>query len=150
MTPQKQLFRHKPAEGQIGDCYRTCIACVLDLAPENVPHVYHPDVSGGVFGEPERDPVEIMRAFLRERGFCLVGFPVSRDVELRDLLGVWAATIVGENVHFLITGTSKNLTNHVVVARVGEIAWDPSLDDSGLVGPPESGDWWVEFIGALV
>jgi hypothetical protein len=27
----KQLFRHKPDEGVFGDCFRTAIACILEL-----------------------------------------------------------------------------------------------------------------------
>ena len=39
MTPHKQLNRHRPEEGVFGDCYRTAIACLLDLRPQDVPHV---------------------------------------------------------------------------------------------------------------
>lgn len=38
MTPEKQLFTDGPPVRPAGDCWRTCIAMVLDLAPEEVPH----------------------------------------------------------------------------------------------------------------
>ncbi len=36
MTPNKQLNLHEPAAGVIGDCWRTCIACLLDKSPSDV------------------------------------------------------------------------------------------------------------------
>jgi hypothetical protein len=38
MTPHKQRFRHDPANGIYGDCWRTAIACLLDIQPEEIPH----------------------------------------------------------------------------------------------------------------
>ena len=40
MIEQKQLYRHKPTEGSYGDCWRTCLACILDRNPETIPHYY--------------------------------------------------------------------------------------------------------------
>lgn len=37
---QKQAFLHKPEEGVYGDCYRTCIACLLGIDRDAVPHFY--------------------------------------------------------------------------------------------------------------
>ena len=45
MTPHTQTILADPArndghdaDGNPGDCYRTAIACLLDLEPESVPH----------------------------------------------------------------------------------------------------------------
>ena len=51
-------------------------------------------------------------------------------------------------LHHLFSGTSKNGTNHVVIARDGAIVHDTALDDAGIVGPTDTGYWLVEFLGA--
>ena len=38
MRPQKQANRHLPEQGLIGDCHRTCYACLLDLDRDSVPN----------------------------------------------------------------------------------------------------------------
>lgn len=38
MTPAKQLFTNADEKRPVGDCWRTCIAMLLDLPPEEVPH----------------------------------------------------------------------------------------------------------------
>jgi hypothetical protein len=38
MTPCRTLSRHDPDNGTFGDCHRCCVAAILDLAPEEVPH----------------------------------------------------------------------------------------------------------------
>lgn len=141
MIHQTQLIRHDPANGAWGDCYRTCVACLLELPPAEVPHVY----DGGVELADGR-----MRDWLRGRGFALIASSVPGEVSLDRLLGEWADAIVGPGVHFLITGRSPRGTNHVVVARAGEIVCDPHPDGGGLVGPADTDVWWLEFLGALV
>ena len=38
MTPVDQLFLHSKEDGVVGDCWRACIASLLDLPAESVPH----------------------------------------------------------------------------------------------------------------
>lgn len=139
MTPHKQLFRHRPDQGSWGDCYRTAVGCLLDLAPDQVPHVY----DGGVDGPTGQ---ATMDRFLAERGLRVVNLIYSGNVPLAEVL----ATVDGVNpgLSFLLTGQSRNGVDHVVVCRDGQIAWDPSLDDSGIIGPAADGLWWIEFLGA--
>ncbi len=39
MTPLTQRYLHNPPE-TYGDCYRACIASLLDLGLDDVPHFY--------------------------------------------------------------------------------------------------------------
>ena len=48
MTPYKQLNHHDPDNGIIGDCYRTAIACLLDLPPDALPN--YCEGPGGTYG----------------------------------------------------------------------------------------------------
>ena len=38
MKPVDQQFMHNPAKGTVGDCFRACIASVLELPADAVPH----------------------------------------------------------------------------------------------------------------
>lgn len=138
MIPQKQLNLHKPTEGIWGDCYRTCIACLLDMAPADVPHFYDgPDI------EAEREERRAARdAWLHGRGFSLV--TVGFDCDLRDLLRVMEHNNPG--TYYILAGFSRTGVNHVVIACGGEIVHDPSLTDGGIIGRCDDGYHWVEFL----
>jgi hypothetical protein len=40
MKPIDQEFMHDPEKGIIGDCFRACIASILELDINEVPHFY--------------------------------------------------------------------------------------------------------------
>lgn len=136
MIKRKQLFRHRPAEGVIGDCHRTAIACLLDLEPEAVPHfgeIY--------FGEPELFNAAF-EGWLKRNGYRTVIIPYNAPLE--DVL----ASIGHQNdgAYYLLGGTSRTGVNHTVIGCGNEIAHDPSIDDSGIVGPCDDGYYWVTFL----
>lgn len=138
MTPYKQLFRHKPEEGVIGDCERTAIGCLLDLPPDQVPH----------FGEKHwKDSdafYEMEDAWLRDRGLYRVKVVFQQGSSLEDVLAnqQW----MNRGVYYLLGGTSRTGCNHTVVGCGGEIAWDPSIDDAGIIGPCDDGYFWVIYL----
>jgi hypothetical protein len=141
MIKQKQLYRHKPAEGVIGDCHRTAIACMLDLDVTAVPH----------FGkEHYEDPVAFHAAFKgwleKEHGVTTVTIGYA-DVSLAEMLQSQAYHAKG--VYYLLGGFSRTLVNHTVVGCGGEIAWDPSLDDAGITGPCDDGVFWITYLVPL-
>lgn len=138
MTPQKQRFSHRPEQGEYGDCYRTALACLLDVDRDSVPN----------FGEHYDD----IRAFyaaadawLRERGL--------RRVEVAfqgDLATVFASqAAMNPGVYYLLGGQSDRGWNHSVVGCGGEIVCDPHPSDTGLVGPCDDGYWWVTYLVRL-
>ena len=134
MRPQRQRFQHKPEEGEYGDCYRTSIACVLDLDRDSVPN----------FGEHHDDTKAFYAAadaWLREQGL--------RRVEAAfqgELAGVLAhQESVNPDVYYLLGGQSPRGWNHSVVGCGGEIVWDPHPDATNLVGPCDDGYWWVTY-----
>ena len=78
ITFHRQLLRHDPASGIIGDCYRTAIACRLNMDPADVPHFMQ-----GRAGPPGmRDA----NTWLAERGYSLVRQRHPGGIE--DLLGI--------------------------------------------------------------
>lgn len=132
MTPQKQLYRHDPAAGVWGDCDRATIACLLDLpAVADVPHFHDRGVSSEV-----ADAVK--RAWLAKRGYGIWRTVVAGSAPLADVLAM--AGHFNPEEYWLLIGQSRNGTGHVVICRGDKIVWDPSLDNSGIVGP--DGDYW--------
>jgi hypothetical protein len=133
---QKQLFRHRPAEGIIGDCHRTAIACLLDLAVEAVPHF------GAVHWESPADFSGAFERWLQEQGFRTV--VIVYDCPLEQVLACIGSQNKG--AYYILGGMSRTGVNHSVLGCGGEIAWDPSLDDAGIVGPCDDGFYWVTFL----
>lgn len=139
MIKRKQLFRHRPAEGTIGDCHRTAIACLLDLEPEAVPHygeLYFNDPDGARFNKAFED-------WLSRRGLRTAIIVYNGD-SLADVLAAIGAQNKG--AYYLLGGTSLTGVNHTVVCCGGEIAHDPSIDDVGITGPCDDGYYWVTFL----
>lgn len=141
MKPQKQLHRHRPPT-TYGDCFRTAIAIVLDMDAADVPHF----MDGGVSGDDGADAAE---AWLNARGMTAINIVCDGARPLQAVLDSIAGTNLRQLPVFLLTGTSRNGCAHVVVACNGDIVCDPSLDDSGIVGPCDDGYYWLTFFGAL-
>lgn len=144
MLLQKQLNLHKPEQGIYGDCYRTAIACLLDLRAEDVPNwaeqwYLNPDAQNDPAGNWM---VRQAQAWLQEQGYDSVGIPFPHS--LKHVLQATASWF--PKTYFILTGKSTNETHHCVICQGGEIIWDPALDNSGIVGPCDDGFLWVEVI----
>ena len=135
MIPHKQLFRHDPDSGVYGDCFRTTLACLLDLAPADVPHFMDGVDSG-------KDGTEAANKWLAQRGLTLISIPYQGELE--QILSTIAQLNPG--IHYLLCGKSRTGCNHSVICRGDQIVWDPSLDDAGIVGPADHGIYWVDFL----
>lgn len=144
MKPQKQLNRHRPEEGIYGDCHRTALAVILDMDAKDVPHFM--DQRAWSNGEAAHDAIE---AWLNERGICTINVLYPGTMDLDDILSTIALCNHRSWPAYILGGQSRNKVNHSVVCCDGKIACDPSLDDSGIVGPCDDGFYWVTFFGAL-
>jgi hypothetical protein len=94
MRPQKQKFRHRPDEGEWGDCHRTALASIMGLDRDEVPH----------FGEGGPDPQEFSRrvaVWLLSRGVVAVSTLYDGGDLDRVLHTVGA---VNRNVYYLLGG----------------------------------------------
>lgn len=142
MLLQKQKNLHRPEEGIYGDCLRTCIACLLHVKRDMVTNFMtdREDISR----IHERIDEELLEVF----GAYRVGFIVPMDCGIQEALDMFGSFARG--MPYMLTGMSRNGTNHVVLAQGTAIIWDPSLDGSGIVGPGESEDhgpfWGFEVI----
>lgn len=148
MMYQTQAFFHDPAIGVYGDCYRTAIACVIDMERDAVPHFFHEiDKKGGEDPADWSDRVyAALVEWLREKGWEIyrVAYSTEAFPTLRDLLDYHRSRY--ERGLWLLTGESRSGCNHVVVCRGGTILWDPSINKSGIIGPCLEGHWEVEIL----
>lgn len=137
MTPHKQLFRHKPDEGVWGDCWRTAIACLLDIDPKQVPHFCH--------GAPGGEVVKMnTMEWLSERGLSYVSVVYPGETRMKDVLRSFGG--MNPHVYFLFSGTSETGVNHTTIGHGEQIVHDPSLTNAGIIGPCDDGYYWVEVL----
>ena len=141
MIEQKQLYLHKPAEGSIGDCWRTSIACILDVSPGTIPHYYEE------FWEPEPAiiSVKVRKAtnlFLRDH-FDLTYIEYPIEVPDAESLNTYLEHYY-RDTHIMLGCSSKNGGHSVV--RKGYYMWDPAIDNSGCVGPMNDGYYWIGLL----
>lgn len=139
MTPQDQLIDHAPDEGRYGDCYRTCIAAVLDLPAAQVPNFFGDAASYAdpTIGNQRRD------SWLADRGLVMTTFAWSGGAMTLDEV----LTVSGHgqpNSPLILCGVSSLGCNHAVVIMGGKIICDPS--GNGIVGPLKEGNWELEVV----
>lgn len=134
MKFHKQLFRHRPEDGVIGDCHRTALACMLDKdSPEDVPH----------FGQTYFDSAtafhNAFETWLKSEGYCTVSIPFRAGSLAEVIYGIG-------DIRYLIGGQSKTGVNHTVVGFGNRIEHDPHPDEVGIIGPCDDGFFWLTFI----
>lgn len=145
MKKHMMSVRHNPPESY-GDCFRTCIACLLDYDdPLEVPHF----VDGINEGE-EFDRTELNN-WLENIGFGYILIPwnvvLSEDSTSSDFLKLIKPQ-VGLSV-FILSGQSPRNVDHCVIANADGIIHDPSPQGGKLIGPCKDGFYWTEFITVL-
>lgn len=127
MQYHKQLHQHDPANGVLGDCFRTSLACLLDLEPKDVPHF---------MGDPD-EPTEVAWAnvdiWLGEKfnlRFCTIRLQIKN-------IDPWLEFLDEENpgLRYELGGKSPRGSCHSVIVESGKIIHDPHPDGGGIVGP---------------
>jgi hypothetical protein len=118
--------------GENGNCWQTCIACVLDVDPVGMPDQ---STIERVTGRDERGKFvragsyhNPLAAYLRDHHALVAAHvysPLHRAVRATTMGGLHLA--YGETVRTPTLGT-----HHVVVARDGETVWDPHPSRDGL------------------
>lgn len=133
MTPRKQTFIHRPEAGVFGDCARTCLAALLEVPNEEVPHFLWDNPSGDVFNLR----VDIWLAL---QGLTRVIFTFPKEATFDDLMHYLAH--MNPDVYVSLVGQSSLGCNHIVLTLNGKIVMDPS--GNGIVGPADDGFWYIE------
>lgn len=139
MTPQSQLIKHDPENGQHGDCQRTCVAAILDLHPSEVPH-FCDDPSAT--RDDDQWWAKRQDRWLADRGLTCATFAYSAEISLEEVMKLTSRQ--NPTTPMILLGQSSLGCNHVVVVLNGEIVCDPS--GNGIVGPALEGVWEVSVI----
>lgn len=145
MKPVATITKHNPETGLIGDCDRACLASLLELPSDSVPHFFdYPPEDGGDRGHAEKCK------WLEAHGYTWADIPLQLET-INDALS-WAERYLPASLHYQVTAQSKNGSGHAVIAKRGEIVWDPTYHDDesghGLVAPID-GVVWVGFLAKL-
>lgn len=111
LSRQKQRFGIGRDESQKGDCWRTCIACILEIDAGYVPHFLQ---------EYGSNYIDATNDYIENLGFKLL---MAVDIEF--------PVTIAHNDKLIKLGSIKNGNGHAVVASAstGEMIHDP--DDSG-------------------
>lgn len=130
MKPVKQTIMHDPDSGKYGDCQRACVASLLELPIEDVPH----------FGEGDPSVHEFYKRinkFLRLRGLSFIDtYAVDFSSKFYD----------GKcDVYHMIYGKTVRGFQHAVVAMNGKIVHDPHPSNDGLL-ESERENWTHRFL----
>lgn len=136
MTPVLCRVKDDPDNGSYGDCVRACVASILNMDGDAVPHFFHDNCSGRVGNDR-------IAAFLRPLGFApfLVNYP--GDITRDDILDMMA--VMNSNVYYMLFGRTEN-GDHVVVCKGGKQVHNPSWIGSPLIAAGEHGFWTVMVI----
>ena len=141
MTPHKQLNIHSPENGIYGDCFRTALACLLDMNPYDIPN----------FAEDEKfnkDEISVANEWLEKKGYVIISIAYPKEILLKDIME--SMKIINPGIHYLLIGESRSGVDHNVICKNDKIVHDTSMDNSGIVGPAKEGYWWINFLGVKV
>lgn len=137
MIPVVCRVKHDPENGTYGDCIRACVASIMELDAEAVPHFVRDNPDGDV-------GIIRLREWLAPLGysFWLSAHEGCERTELFD-------QIASDNpdMHYMLFGLTSMNMPHVVVCCGDRIVHDPSWTQSS-VSKPTAGGFWV--VGVIV
>lgn len=134
------ITTHDPAAGQFGDCFRACIASILELPIEAVPHTMAYEEH---LVEDPGQWYPQLNEWLRPRGLAFL----CLDTEVAAPADWFRAIEPAFTSYHVLSGLGPRGHNHSVVACNGRLAWDPHPSRAGLVGPmSHNGKWEIGLI----
>jgi len=129
-------------EHEEGDCYRTCIAMILNVDSSFVPNFAETHKGGDTLQDAAE---EWLSQFGLGLGHCVYG----PSMPLSDLPK--AISDIGPNVPAIVSGLTERGNGHSAVVWQGRW-YDPAhgneLGETSIVGPFENDGYWVGYISA--
>lgn len=134
------------------DCYRTCLAILLEIDAEDVPNFYedslNPDDDRWGHGEATEEWIDnwlLKRGLHRIKIYTAYGGPVERAQQVALEYGHKCS----RELPYLLSGVSRNGYNHAVVCVRNEVVCDPSPKGISVVRPFQTGLFMYEWIVRL-
>lgn len=140
MTPVHCRTKHSPDDGTYGDCLRACIASLLDMIPEDVPHFAHDGAVADVV-------TDRLREWLAQRGLGPWWSHFDADEPMDVVLDTMGANNPG--VHYLLFGCTASGEPHVVICKDDAVVWNPSWYGGALVRAGVHGAWSVMVLARV-
>lgn len=132
MKPVTCTVKHNPPES-FGDCVRACVASILEMRAETVPHFADDGCNGD-------EMMNRIRDFLAPMGLAPVIVPFDGSASLSDLLLLWKMnSFESHAILFCRSGGS----DHAVVMYDGRVVHNPAWYAGLIDGPTSSGFWHV-------
>lgn len=137
MIPVRQTIFGVDLENRVfGNCHQACVASLLELPLDEVPHFYYDN--DGIAGERR------VAEFLDGLGLAQASIPFHTD-DLNALLvqmETWAP-----GIEYILGGMSPRGHNHSVVCCGERLIHDPHPSDDFVNGPMKpDGFFWVTYI----
>lgn len=126
MKPVEQtITKHDPENGQYGDCFRACIASVLHLNIEEVPHFADKT-------ETFKEAMVPCQEFLSRYNLSIISYMFKADsaeeiIDLQKQASCWSVS----PLTYIIGGISPRGHSHVVVANTAGDFHDPHPESRG-------------------
>jgi hypothetical protein len=132
LIPVDMTTKHEPPNS-IGDCFPCCIASILELPRESVPHVYEGD---GWTDTSGKVGMARLQAWLATLGLHYLEFELpSENYES------WTA---GFGAHYVVSGIGGRGVRHCTVGFQGKMVHDPHVDRTGVL--PDDGKYSMGLI----
>jgi hypothetical protein len=140
VKPVFQSDRGNPERTSAGDCFRACVASILELPLDNVPHFFQGQRTGSVIS-PERETA--MQDWFGQLGLGFVTLALQTNTPGQ------AMALFGNrypDLYYILIGQTWKGVNHAVVCRGTYVAHDPARPTIGLAGPQTNGVFTVGII----
>lgn len=137
MIPVLQEYTEDSERNRAGDCFRACIASILEQSLDVVPHFFEGVRQGS--GMTPAMEIRIQKWF-SEKGLALLFIPILGRSP-HQAMGVFGGRY--PRLYYVLVGQTRKGVHHAVVCRGTEVAHDPSRPSMGLYGPQEDGFFTV-------
>ena len=140
MIPVFQQHSHIPAIGEYGDCFSACLASILELDIDDVPHFTKYNLSDDDFWS-------LVKKWIIRQGYSFLHIPFDGDP--RQFFGD-----SNPNIYYILCGCNEDGIPHSIVCKGNEMIHDPAGGEGLATGTfyDEDGEkkefWFVQIIGA--
>jgi hypothetical protein len=130
--------KHDPENDSYGDCVRACIASILELPSEDVPHFYNtPDTT--------RCQVSMQR-WLAKRGLIIATVPLPGDMSKIEMFAYMDEHF---NFYHYMLWCSSGGGDHAVCCLNDRVTHNPAWYKCPVDGPHSSNFWIIWIIAKL-
>lgn len=143
MKPVKGLYKHNPENFVYGDCFRACIASILEIDIKALWHSH--DELRTIDADCHN---RYINRSLKLYGYYVFGVPfISPDATDSQILEMFGISDDLKDMYCILCGMGKTAA-HCVVMRGGKVVHDPSYETYHGLSPID-GHYWVYFIAPL-